>query len=112
MSESLYQQYLRDDRLMKTAVDEMSKRGEVLAQAEAAYYSIKAQIVLQMRDEGFPVGIIEASVKGHQEVNQRLLEYRCAEALYKSASKAVDVYRDSARYTYDQLKREQSADEC
>lgn len=107
MSESLYQEWRRYDTLMKIAVEEVSKRGKELASAESGYYAAKTKAALQMRDEGLPVGIIEASVKGVPEVAERLLEYRCAEALYKAAIKAVDVYRDSTRYIYDQMKREQ-----
>lgn len=105
MSDELYRQWQRDCALMKRAVSEASERGK-----EAAYYAAKSAEVLRMKADGYQVGIIEMTVKGSESVAPALLEHLCADAEYKAALKAVDVYRDSARYLYDQLKREQSGD--
>lgn len=110
MSETLYQRWQRDCELMRTACKEASERGKDAAVKEAAYYTAKAECALRMKADGYQVGIIDMTVKGQPEVASALLEYRAAEAVYKAACKAVDVYRDSARYLYDQIKREQSGD--
>ena len=99
-----------DRRLMKAAVSEASSRGKDYARKEAAYYAKKSAAALSMRDEGMPVTLIDIAVKGMPEVAEAMLEMQCAEALWRAAMKAIDVYRDDCRILYDQIKRAQQGD--
>lgn len=49
-------------------------------------------------------------MKGVDEVASAMLEMQCAEAEWRAAMKAVDVYREDCRIVYDQIKRAQAGD--
>lgn len=99
-----------DRRLMKAAVNEASARGRDYAVKKAAYYAAKSAAALRMKADGMPVTLIEASVKGVDEVASAMLEMQCAEAAWRAAMKAIDVYRDDCRIVYDQIKRAMAGD--
>lgn len=101
---------MEDRRLMKAAVSEASARGREYAAKKADYYSKKSAAALKMKADGMPVTLIEAAVKGVPEVAAAMLEMQCAEAVWRAAMKAVDVYRDDCRIVYDQIRRAQAGD--
>lgn len=107
---SLYQDLLDDRRLMKRAVQEASERGREYACAKAAYYAAKSAKALEMKAEGVPVTLIGAAVKGAPEVAGKLLDMQAAEALWRAAMKAVDVYMLDCRIVHDQIKRMEAGD--
>lgn len=107
---TLWQQLEEDRRLMKRAVAEASDRGRDYASKKAAYYAAKSSAALRMKAEGYPVTLIEASVKGLDDVAASMLEMDCAEAMWRASLKAIDVYRDDCRIVYDQIKRAQMGD--
>ena len=106
----LWDALMEDRRLMKAAVSEASERGRDYAVKKAAYYSAKSAAALKMKADGMPVTLIDAAVKGVDGVAAAMLEMQCAEAAWRAAMKAVDVYRDDCRIVYDQIKRAQAAD--
>lgn len=106
----MMQALAEDRRLMKTAVTEASSRGKDYAKKKSAYYARKSSAALSMRAEGVPVTLIDTAVKGMPEVADAMLEMQCAEALWRAAMKAIDVYRDDCRILYDQIKRAQQGD--
>lgn len=95
---------------MKAAVKEASERGRDYAVKKAAYYAAKSAAALSMKADGMPVTLIDMAVKGMPEVASAMLEMQCAEAVWRAAMKAVDVYRDDCRIVYDQMKRAQQGD--
>lgn len=99
-----------DRRLMKAAVSEASERGKDYAAKKAAYYAAKSSAALSMKADGYPVTLIDMSVKGVPEVASAMMEMQCAEAVWRAAMKAVDVYRDDTRIVYDQIRRAQAGD--
>lgn len=107
---TLWQQLDEDRRLMKRAVSEASERGKEYAVKKAGYYSAKSAAALRLKAEGYPVTLIDMAVKGMDEVAAAMLEMQCAEAVWRAAMKAVDVYRDDCRIVYDQVKRAQMGD--
>ena len=106
----LWDALMEDRRLMKAAVNEASARGKVYAVKKADYYSKKSAAALRMKADGLPVTLIDAAVKGVDEVASAMLEMQCAEAEWRAAMKAVDVYREDCRIVYDQIKRAQAGD--
>ena len=100
----------RSRRLAQTAVSEASRRVRDYAKAEADYYAAKAKAALRMKAKGVPATVISATVKGDPEVNRLLYERIAAEGLYRAAMKAIDVYRDDARNTYDEYRRTMTGD--
>ena len=107
---SLTSQLMENRRLMKAAVSEARESGRDYAEKQAAYYAAKSKAALELKADGYAVTLIEMVVKGMPEVAGPLLEMQCAEALYKAALKAIDVYRDDSRIVYDQIKRAQMGD--
>ena len=106
----LWDALMEDRRLMKAAVNEASARGKVYAVKKADYYSKKSAAALRMKADGLPVTLIDAAVEGVDEVASAMLEMQCAEAEWRAAMKAVDVYREDCRIVYDQIKRAQAGD--
>lgn len=107
---TLWDEWQEAMRLMERAVSEASERGKRFSVKNAAYYARKTEVALILKADGVPVTLISLILKGDERVAPLLLEKECAEAEYKAACKAIDVYRDKARMLYDQIKREQSGD--
>ena len=106
----LREAWLRSRSLAQTALKEASERCEEHARAVAAYESAKAAKCLEMRADGVPVTFIHDIVDGVDPVNSRLLEKHMAEGKYKAAMKAIDVYREDERMTYDEYRRSMQGD--
>ena len=106
----LREAWMRSRKLAQEAVSEASKRCEEYARAESAYYSAKSAAALKMKAEGTPVTLISDSVKGLPEVADKLFEKVLAEGKYRAAMKAIDVYRDDERMTYDEYRRSMMGD--
>lgn len=102
--------WLRSRRLAQEAVKEASERCVEYARAEAEYYSAKAAAAIRMKAEGVPATIITATVKGDDAVSMKLFELTLAEGKYRAAMKAIEVYKDDARMTYDEYKRSMMGD--
>lgn len=106
----LREAWLRSRSLAQTALKEASERCEEHARAIAAYESAKAAKCLEMRAEGEPATLIHDVVDGIEPVNSRLFEKVLSEGKYKAAMKAVDVYREDERMTYDEYRRSMQGD--
>lgn len=106
----LREAWMRSRRLAQEAVSEASKRCEEYARAEAEYYSAKAEVALSMKADGMPVTLIDNCVKGVEGVSEKLFALTLAEGKYRAAMKAIDVYRDDERMTYDEYRRSMMGD--
>lgn len=104
--DSIYRALDEDRRLMKRASSEITKRGIDYAKAEAEYQATKARRALEMKADHYPVTFIQTIIKGDEEVNKKLLARDCAEAEYKSAVEALNVYKLDARLIEAQIQRE------
>ena len=103
--------WMRSRALAQEALKEASKRCEEYALAQSEYYTAKATAALRMKAEGMPATIIAATVKGDDDVAFKLFEFTLAEGKYRTAMKAIDVYKDDARMTYDEYKRSMMGDQ-
>lgn len=106
---SLIQGLEDDRRLMKAASSEIKKRGKEYAEAEADYQATKARVALEMKANGYPVTFIQTIIKGNKEVNDKLFKRDCAEAEYRSAMEALNVYKLDSRLLEAQIAREWSS---
>lgn len=96
----------RDRDLMKIASSEVKTRGIEYARAEAEYQSAKARRALEMKADGCPVTFIQTVIKGDEEVCEKMFQRDCAEAEYKSAVEALNVYKLDSRLLEAQISRE------
>jgi hypothetical protein len=94
----------------REAIGDVEREGQRKAIAEAEYYRAKAVCVARMKAEGHAATIITAMVKGDEEVNAKLQTFRMAEARYKAAQYAANLFIDEEAHTYDQHKRALSGD--
>lgn len=98
---------LQDDRrLMKTASRELKTRGEAYARAEAEYQKAKNKRALELKAEGLSATMIQLTIKGDPDVNEKLFDRDLAEIDYKSAVEALNVYKLDARMIEAQIQRE------
>lgn len=104
--QDLFEALEHDRRLMKTAVEELSKRGKELARAEAKYQAEKNKRVLQLRDEGMSATLIQLTIKGDRSVNKLLFERDCAQVMYDSAQEALNCYKLDSRLVEAEIERQ------
>ena len=91
---------------LKIAMKMLRQNGNNMAQAEASYQSAKYQVAMKLRAEGMPVTLIEAVLKGHPEVNEKLLERITAKVLYESNKESINVSKKNLDVINDQIARE------
>lgn len=92
--------------LLDVSLREIGKRGAEYAEAEAEYRTALASKILSLRDDGFPVTITADVARGTREIAALKLKRDCAEALYKAAQEAVNVYKLQIRILETQFNRE------
>jgi len=96
---------------LHVAMKMLRQNGNAMAQAEAEYQSIKYQTAMKMRAEGMPVTLIEAIVKGHPEVNEKLFERMTAKVMYESNKESINVSKKDLDVINDQINREWHSNE-
>lgn len=105
MGDSLVQEIQELEVLMKQALKEAKDRGKAWSLASAHYSGVKARAALAMRDEGMPVGIIEMTIKGDEEVNKAMLDRDEKQVLYKNAVEAIQAYKLLYRTKNEEYQR-------
>lgn len=93
-------------RLLDAAIAQIGKRGQAYAEAEREYKIALATSILEERDNGMPVTIVETVCKGKREIANLRCKRDCAEAVYKAALEAVNSYKLQIRILDAQLSRE------
>ena len=91
---------------LKIAMKMLRQNGNKMAETEASYQSSKYQVAMKLRAEGMPVTLIEAVLKGHPEVNEKLLERITAKVLYESNKESINVSKKNLDVINDQIARE------
>ena len=84
------------------------KLGRDLVIAEAAYYTAKARAAFALKEKGYPVSLIEMTVKGDEQVAEKLTAYHVAQIEYDNAKECVNVLKKKFQALNDQYAREWS----
>ena len=92
--------------LLDKALNQLGKRGRMYADAERSYRVALAKEILKERDEGTPVTIISDVCRGKEETARLKFERDVAEAAYKSALEAINVYKLEVNLLREQIDRE------
>lgn len=102
----LWSEIRETDRLMGVALSEAKKRGNVLWKAEADYYTEKARVCFELKEEGNSAAFISMVLKGYGSVPEKLSAYHAAQVEYDNAKEAVNVYKKRLTYLTEQYSRE------
>lgn len=92
--------------LLDKALEQLGRRGRAYAEAEQAYKIALRQEILKERDRGTPVTIISDICRGEKEIARRRFERDVAEAVYKAAIEAINVYKLEINIMREQIERE------
>lgn len=92
--------------LLNESLKQIRYRGRNYAQAEQHYRTALSKKILEQRAEGIPVTVISDICRGSAEVAQLRFERDCAEAVYKAALEAINVYKLQIRLLEGQIDRE------
>ena len=93
-------------RLLDLALIEARKRGDAMVRAEAEYYSAKAQVAFALKEEGYPVTLIEMVTKGVPEVAAKMSAYHAAQVEYENAKEARQCYKRKLDVLREEYQRE------
>ena len=92
--------------LLDKALRESRDRGIASADAEKAYRVALAKAMLLEREKGTPVTILADICRGAEEIARLRQERDIADALYKAAKEAINVYKIQLRVLQEQAERE------
>lgn len=92
--------------LLDLALSEAKKRGDAMVKAEADYYTAKAKAGFEMKEDHYPVTLIEMVIKGVPEVAEKMTAYHAAQVEYENAKEARQVYKRKLDVLREQYQRE------
>lgn len=91
---------------LHAALTQIGKRGEEYALAEADYRSELAKRMLERKTEGIAATILSDICRGEPDIANLKFQRDCAEAKYKAALEAVNVYKLKIKSLEAQIERE------
>lgn len=93
-------------RLLDLALMEAKKRGDAMVKAEADYYTAKAIAAFALKEENYPVTLIEMVIKGMPEVVEKMSTYHAAQVEYENAREARNCYKKKLDTLREEYQRE------
>ena len=93
-------------RQLEHALKVCRQRGLAMCDAEAAYYTAKAENVFSLKESKMPATLISLVIKGVREVVAKLRDFHAAEVEYKNAQEAINVYKLMLRSFENEIERE------
>lgn len=97
--DSTYEDWLNARENARAAIRDVEAEGRRKAEAEAAYYAAKATAYARLVAETNATAAGNM-VKGQPETNRALLEFRMAEARYKAACSAAQLFTNEESHCY------------
>jgi hypothetical protein len=86
----------------------LRKNGDAYARAEADYQLTKAKKVLEMKNAGASITEISLSIKGQEEVAQKMLARDIARVMYETNQEHINTVKLQLRLLDNQIAREWS----
>ncbi len=93
-------------KMLESALRQLGIRGGEYAKAEYQYRIALRQNILKERSDGTPVSIISDVCRGLPEIASLKMQRDIAEATYKAAMEACNVYKLEIRVLENQIERE------
>ena len=92
--------------LLDEALKQIKQRGKTYAKAEHDYRAALSKKIVTERDNGVPVTIISDICRGSAEIAKLKFERDAAEAIYRAALEAINVYKLQVKLLESQIDRE------
>lgn len=105
-----YTDWLNARENARQAIADEEREGAAKATATAAYYAAKAKAYTRLLFEGNSATAAQNLVKGEPDVNPLLEQKLAAEARYKAACDAADLFTNEEAHTYKEHSRAMAAD--
>lgn len=102
----LIEQLSQKSAMMDKALEATKERAIFSAKTETAYRTALAKAMLIEREKGTPVTIISDICRGQEEIAALRQERDIADALYKAAREAINVYKIQTNILREQIERE------
>lgn len=91
---------------LRNSLKALRMNGAKYAEAEKDYKILLRQKVLEMKDAGYAVGIIDKTCYGIPEVAEARQKRDIAEAVYKANQESINVLKLQIRVVESQINRE------
>ena len=102
----LWNEIQTDLALLMRSVEELRKRGEERAKADADYRALKAAAILEEKAKGTSATLCRDVIYKREDVQIALMRRDCAEALYESCQEGINALKLKIRVYESQHERE------
>lgn len=109
--QDLYQELQEKTRQLDIAVRELRKSGTTYAMAERDYKVLLRTECLKLRDQRYPIGLIDKTCYGIPEVARARFTRDVAEVVYKANQESINSIKLQMRLIEAQINREWSIKE-
>ena len=93
---------------LDTAMSMLRPNGNAWALKSKQYNVAKYETAMRLRESGMPVTLIEAIIKGHPDVTEKLYERDLAYVMYDSNKEAINKLKRDVTVIENQIAREWS----
>lgn len=104
--QDLYLSMQNTVNLLNAALKQYGDRGRAWATAEREYRVSLAKKIIEERDKGTPVTVVQDVCRGSAEIAELKFKRDCAEVVYKSAQEAINTYKLQIKVLENQIDRE------
>ncbi len=104
--QELFEELSEKTKLLDTALTHFGKRGRIYANAHAKYRMELSKEILAEREKGTPVTIVSDVCRGKTTIADLCMKRDIAEAMYKAAQEAINVYKLEVNILREQIDRE------
>lgn len=87
-------------------ISELAKQGDLLAQANYAYYVEKTKTAYSLKDAGYSVTMISNVLKGEPRVALLMRERDIAQSRYQATLESINMLKLQMRVNDNQIQRE------
>ena len=106
MTVDLYRDLQKKTQQLEYSVKSIAENKKKYAQAERDYKILLRKTCLQMRADGYPIGLIDKCCYGVPEVAEARLRRDIAEGVVESNMEAINMIKLQLRIINDQIARE------
>ncbi len=102
----MYNEIMEEQAKLEQALNQLKKRGIALAEAEREYKIALRTEILLLREEGKAATLVLNLCYGTPTIANLRMKRDIAEALYKSALEAINIYKIKVRIMSNQYDKE------
>lgn len=95
-------------QLLDKALKESSERGSKCVNAEAEYYTQKAETAFELMKDGHSASMIALVIKGDSRVAAKMKVFKQSSVEYENAREARNIYKKKLDTLREQYQREWS----